>query len=205
MARPRTFEPDDVVGIAMAVFRQNGFRATSIRDLESATGLKAASIYKAFGNKSSLFVAALTQYRADVVARRIETHLRPENGLDGIRTFFSSTYTTEPDPGHGCMIANASLEADEFSDPAKVQLHLGLAEMRGALETQLEYCRGAGEVHSSVDTRLAAGTLLVLYQGQLGMMRTQDAHVEIDINFDNVVVAVLDQLKRNQTSQERTQ
>lgn len=63
------------------------FDATSVRDLELATGLKAPSIYKAFGSKSGLFEAVLDRYCRDVVDRRVSEHLRPECGLAGIRSF----------------------------------------------------------------------------------------------------------------------
>lgn len=195
MARPRTFQPDDVIQSAMECFRQRGYQATSIRDLESATGLKAASLYHAFGNKSALFETALARYRDDVVSRRIHTHLRPELGLSGIREFFSSTYTTEPAPENGCLIANAALESNELSEPAREQVHRGLSEMQAALKTQLEHCISIGEIHPSLDVRASAGALIILYQGQLTLLRSRDPR--LDINFDNVVTTVLNQFALN--------
>jgi len=200
MARPRTFEPDEVVAAAMICFREHGYQATSIRDLETATGLKAASLYKAFGNKASLFETALAHYRLEVVQRRIGTHLRHENGLAGIASLFSSTYLTEASPWHGCMIANSSLESEALDAAANAQLRLGLSEIRDALKAQLDHCVAIGEVDSSLDTAVGAEMLLVLYQGQLGLMRLGGTGIGID--FDSLVASALDQLRSQTNTQQ---
>lgn len=60
MARPRTFDYDDVVRRSAAVFRAFGYNGASVDDLVAATKLQRGSLYKAFGSKLGIFVAALT-------------------------------------------------------------------------------------------------------------------------------------------------
>lgn len=79
----------------MALFREKGFGGTSVRDLEAATTLKAASLHNAFGNKNALFAAAMDHHCTTVVRDRIDRHLRPGLGLDGLRAFFASTYAPD--------------------------------------------------------------------------------------------------------------
>ena len=57
--RPRAFEADVVLGLASERFRAGGFSATSLDDLAEATGLNRPSLYSAFGDKRSLYLAAL--------------------------------------------------------------------------------------------------------------------------------------------------
>lgn len=56
MARPRKFDELEVVEIAMSLFAQKGFNATSVDDLVEATGLLRGSLYKAFGSKLKIFL-----------------------------------------------------------------------------------------------------------------------------------------------------
>ena len=47
---------------AALVFWRHGFEATSIQDLEEATGLGRGSLYNSFGDKAALFRAVLARY-----------------------------------------------------------------------------------------------------------------------------------------------
>lgn len=59
MARPRTFDEEDVIHLAAEVFGRLGFNGGSIDDLLVATGLQRGSLYKAFGSKRNLFAKVL--------------------------------------------------------------------------------------------------------------------------------------------------
>ncbi len=59
MGRNRSFNESEVVDLAAKQFLATGYEATSIDDLVAATGLHRGSLYKAFGSKRGLFVAAL--------------------------------------------------------------------------------------------------------------------------------------------------
>ena len=64
MARPRSFDADVVLDKAGEAFRSKGYEATSVEYLERVTGLRRASLYGAFHDKHSLFLAALKRYAA---------------------------------------------------------------------------------------------------------------------------------------------
>ena len=69
--RPRQFDIEDAVGDAMNVFWTRGYHATSLTDLLDVTGLSRGSLYKAFGDKKSLFLKAMDRY-AEAGLRGIE-------------------------------------------------------------------------------------------------------------------------------------
>jgi TetR/AcrR family transcriptional regulator, transcriptional repressor for nem operon len=191
IARPRIVELDEVVVAAMACFREHGYDATSVRDLELATGLKAPSIYKAFGSKAGLFEAALDRYRRDVVDRRVNEHLRPDLGLSGIRSFFTSTYSVEPLPSHGCLLTNSAIEFSMIEQCAQRKVTRGLRAIREALGAQLHTARATGDLPSSLDIDSAADVLLVLYEGMLTLARTGRT---MKVDFDRVIDATLQHL-----------
>ena len=64
--RPRTFDRDEALKKAMYVFWEKGYEGTSMADLIESIGMKAPSIYAAFGNKDALFREAVELYKGQV-------------------------------------------------------------------------------------------------------------------------------------------
>lgn len=64
MARPRTFDSDEVLDKAMAVFWRLGYDGASMAELTKAMDLNSTSIYAAYGSKRELFQAVLDRYDA---------------------------------------------------------------------------------------------------------------------------------------------
>src|SRR5260370_32921723 len=62
--RPRAFDEEEVLDVAMRLFWDHGFDGTSMSDLTEAMGINRRSAYAAFGNKEPLFPAALERYLA---------------------------------------------------------------------------------------------------------------------------------------------
>ncbi len=61
MARAQ-FDRDEVIDKSIDLFWENGFSASSMKEVVKTTGLKPGSIYLAFGNKEGLFREALVRY-----------------------------------------------------------------------------------------------------------------------------------------------
>ncbi len=60
--RPRTFDRDEALKKAMYIFWEKGYEGTSMTDLIGSIGMKAPSIYAAFGNKDELFREVVSHY-----------------------------------------------------------------------------------------------------------------------------------------------
>ena len=71
MARPREFDEGAVVDAAVLCFWRQGYEATSVKDLVERTGITAASLYNAFGDKRGIYRKALDHYVEGGVADRI--------------------------------------------------------------------------------------------------------------------------------------
>src|ERR1700675_3846645 len=64
MGRPREFDTDAAMEKAMRLFWAKGYEGTSVADLTGTLGISRPSLYAAFGDKQSLFRAALERYAA---------------------------------------------------------------------------------------------------------------------------------------------
>lgn len=142
MARPRSFCEQEVISAAMNAFWQHGYEATSMCDLESATGLKRISIYNAFGDKEGMFLAALDMYSEQGKAMLEETV--PEAGLSGITMLFSRLVeegTPESPNQCGCLMVNALLDVHKATPAVKERLLKFREIVTNAFRTALHNAR----------------------------------------------------------------
>jgi TetR/AcrR family transcriptional regulator, transcriptional repressor for nem operon len=170
MGRTRDYDEDSVLTGAMHAFRRLGYAGASIRDLETATGLKSGSIYNSFGDKAGLFDAAFAHYNEAVLQRRIDKFAPAERGLGGLRKLFL-TLLQEPDGANlGCLITNSAVELGGGG-----KQHPGVRQGLHVLETtflrRLTAARAEGALPAGFDAGATATRLLALYQGILVLVR----------------------------------
>jgi TetR/AcrR family transcriptional repressor of nem operon len=85
VGRPRQFDEAEVLDAAIQAFWAKGYEATSMADLLEVTGLHKGSLYQAFGDKHTLFVAALRRYLEGMRSRKNVLLRETESPLEGIR------------------------------------------------------------------------------------------------------------------------
>lgn len=121
VSRTRAFDTDAVLDAAVGAFWRRGYEATSLADLEEATGLSRSSLYQAFDSKHGLFTAALERYRLTNIDPALAAMEAPGAGADALHGYFTILATTlRSDPGlavRGCLIVNAMTERGGH-DPA---------------------------------------------------------------------------------------
>lgn len=111
MARPREFDEEKVLVLAVEHFWEHGYEATSIRDLAQAMGLTTASIYNAFGDKRAVYRKALDFYvERSFVDRVGRFETRPPR--QAIEAFFEEIIERSlgDSKRKGCMLVNSALE-----------------------------------------------------------------------------------------------
>ena len=114
MARPREFDTEEVLDQILLIFLENGWQQTSMRHLESSTGVKQVSLYNAFGNKEALFLTAFDQWAKQ--AADAQDRFMKGNGIDGIARFVKAIVRNDsplPIPQCGCLAVNTALVARE--------------------------------------------------------------------------------------------
>jgi TetR/AcrR family transcriptional repressor of nem operon len=112
VARPRSYERENVLAAAEQTFWTGGFLATGIDQLERTTGLGRSSLYLAFGSKQALFQAALTHYEDSFISPRLARVEAPGAGLKEVAAFFSGLALDFRDPAsqRGCLLVNSITE-----------------------------------------------------------------------------------------------
>jgi TetR/AcrR family transcriptional repressor of nem operon len=156
MARPREFDEGVVLDAAVLCFWSRGYEATSIKDLVETTGIAAASLYNAFGDKRAIYEKALDRYVDGSVAGRIRRceALAPRQAIDAF--FEEILQRSLGDRGRkGCMLVNAALEVAPH-DPAFRKI---VSEVLAHIEAFFLSCVKAGQADNTISRSLPAETL----------------------------------------------
>jgi TetR/AcrR family transcriptional regulator, transcriptional repressor for nem operon len=164
MARPREFDEGAVLDAAVLCFWRQGYEATSVRDLVAQTGITAASLYNAFGDKRSLYQKALDHYVEAGVADRIRRceALPPRQAIE---VFFEEIVkrSINDRDRKGCMLVNAALDVAPH-DPAFRKV---VATVLVSIEAFFLACVRAGQADGTITQSLPAETLA---QNLLGVL-----------------------------------
>lgn len=176
MARPKSFNKEQVLEAAMKVFWKQGFDATSMKDLEFATQLTPGSIYHEFGSKVGLFEHALNYYVDAVMQYRVHRYLvKSEEPVQCIRDFVVSSFKGVPKEveGDACMLVNTATELGVSNVAISRVVKRGFSVIERGLHKQLLLAQSAKKVRADLDCEVAARQLVFLMSGLLVASKNQ--------------------------------
>ena len=110
VGRPRSFDREDGVSVALDEFWRHGFDATSIAELTRAMGIAPPSLYAAYGDKRRLFDEAAAHY-VERFRRGIDDSLAAPTAREGVATLLRLTAEVQTAPGRppGCLVLSEPL------------------------------------------------------------------------------------------------
>ena len=105
--RPRSFDRDKALDVAVEQFWRNGYEETTVATLTKAMGISPPSLYAAFGDKEQLFVEASECY-ASCNLDELDAALGVPGTRESIAGLFghiATVYTDDASP-LGCFVMN---------------------------------------------------------------------------------------------------
>ncbi|MGA0532795.1 TetR/AcrR family transcriptional regulator [Hansschlegelia sp. KR7-227] len=155
-----------MIDAAVRCFWSRGFEATSIKELTARTGLTAASLYNAYGDKRGLFRTALDRYVEDSIGARIRRceALPPQ---EGIRAFFDDILarSLEDREGKGCMLVNSALEVAPHDPEFRDAIAAVLLRLEGFFVGRIRAGQAAATITSAMSADVLARHLLGVLMG----------------------------------------
>ena len=115
MGRPKNFSREEVLEKAIPVFWKHGFAATSLQELEQATGVNKSGLYTEFRDKEDLFVACLRHYLESQGKRGLLT--KEPLGWKNVETFLKHGPLNQGEQ-QGCFSVNSMREFAILPDEA---------------------------------------------------------------------------------------
>src|ERR1700761_7888625 len=152
--RPRAYEPDVALAKALALFRKDGFAATSLDDLSAATGMNRPSLYGAFGDKRELYIKSYQRYRNDARAAMVDIFRNEQPLRERLQRIYAialDIYVSGESGPRGCFtVMTAASEA--VSDPViRAMVLEGFVELDKAFAVCFRRAKEKGELSESAD------------------------------------------------------
>jgi TetR/AcrR family transcriptional repressor of nem operon len=165
MGRPRSYDERRVVAEAERAFWAHGYAATSIEEIEAATGVNRSSLYHAFGTKEGLFDASLSAYIADVTDALFRPVEAPGAGLAQAAGYFAAVAGRFERRGaqRGCLLVNTLAERAGRDPGFAAQAAEFIARFEAAFSNALAASVAAGAMDANVAAdraRMLAATTL---------------------------------------------
>ncbi|MEC7289412.1 MAG: TetR/AcrR family transcriptional regulator [Pseudomonadota bacterium] len=145
--RPATIDTSVAMRSLVELFRSKGYAAVSLDDLSNATGLSRPSLYRAFGNKLSMYIGAMDAFGDQVAESAVPAMLADGSLEQAVSGFFDamlSIYYRDSDIAPGCLVFGTAPSAAE---EAQIQARLddGIKQldelMRGRIRQAGISCR----------------------------------------------------------------
>ena len=157
--RPRAYQPDVALGKALDLFRKDGFAATSLDDLSTATGMNRPSLYGAFGDKRELYIKSHQRYSDDARAAMIDifrAELPIRQRLERIYGVALGIYLSGEAGPRGCFTVMTAASEAIFDPEIRSLVQEGFTELDKAFAACFRLAREKGELAASTDARALA-------------------------------------------------
>jgi TetR/AcrR family transcriptional repressor of nem operon len=170
VARLREFDIDEVMEAVINAFWERGYEATSLADLMAVTGLQKGSLYKAFGDKRSLFLKALQAYLDRQYSLIRETLSQPDP-QQAIATMFHFLADSTSRASKGCFAVNSLMELAPHDSEVANMLEYQYSRMGKLLEKAIAQGQKAGVFRQDLSAQQLRQLLLVTANGTLASSR----------------------------------
>lgn len=165
MGRPREFDVDKALDLALHVFWRKGYEGTSMSDLTDAMGITKPSLYAAFGNKEELFRKALDRY-LDGPGSYYQAGLQQPTAREVVEHVLYGAAEAMSDPSNpGCLAVQGALCCGETAETIKQELAARRAKTEEDLRNRLVRSVAEGDLPAHLDAGDLARYVSAILQG----------------------------------------
>lgn len=174
--RPRNFDADAALEKALAVFLRLGYDATSLDDLTEAMGINRPSLYAAFGNKASLYNAALQLYAAKGMEQMLAELRAAGDPVTGLQHFIRGLAKRITSGCGECLVTASAAQCatGREADDLKIAsvTHGVVEDIARQLSAYFDAAKKLGRLQKRTDSEALAHYVAGLSQGLTTFGRT---------------------------------
>ena len=163
------------------LFNTQGYQATSISDITSATGYTKGAIYRHFKSKASLekeTLFHLSQRMFEELGGRIRCASTAGDKLRAVVRYFES-YVTKPVLKGGCPLMNAAIEADDTNPPLRKEALKILDILHDSLIKVLRNGIRYKQIKADTDVEYYATLIIASLEGAIMMSKLRGDNRDI--------------------------
>ena len=144
---------DEILSTAAGLFATTGYTKTSMRDVASASGILAGSLYHHFESKEAIAVELVENYHADLVEAERRFGLADTDPLTALRQFTREIAAVSF--RHAAAVQIRMFDAPSTASPSlKTVIHADPASLGRRWRTLISATVGDGAIRPEVDPRL---------------------------------------------------
>ncbi len=163
------------------LFNTQGYKATSISDITSATGFTKGAIYRHFENKAVLekeTLFHLSTVMFEILRERIRCQKTAGDKLRAIFRYFES-YISNPEVKGGCPLLNAAIEADDTNPVLRREALKILDILRESVIAILKNGIRYQQIRKDTDTEYYATIIIASLEGAIMMSKLRGNNHDI--------------------------
>jgi len=164
--RPRTFDKAEALDTALKLFWRHGYEGTSVAMLADAIGVNMPSLYAAFGNKESLFLACIARY-GELNGKIYHESFKKETAREVARSILEgeAELVTRRGTPDGCLMVQGALA----TSPESESVRKTMAGLRGRAEAwmaeRFQKATDEGDLPPDADPEALACYLMTVNSG----------------------------------------
>ncbi|MEM8985553.1 MAG: TetR/AcrR family transcriptional regulator [Pseudomonadota bacterium] len=163
MSEPK-LNTSEVIAVASQLFWRDGYDGVSIDDVVQETGFNRYALYRAFGGKRDLFIAALDAYHQKGRALVMEAMADPN--LTAFEALGSAISLKMKDDGMfaaGCLLCTTAVELAAHDEDVSRRVLGYFSEMKGMLGAVMARAQAEGELAPGRDSSEAAEVMFSIF------------------------------------------
>jgi AcrR family transcriptional regulator len=165
LGRPREFDTDTALDLALHVFWRKGYEGASMADLTEAMGITKPSLYAAFGNKEDLFRKALDRY-VDGPGGYFRTGLEKATAREAVEHILYESVEAVTDPRNpGCLAVQGALCCGDAAETIKQELMARRSKSEDDLRLRFTRALAEGDLPADADAGDLARYVSAILQG----------------------------------------
>jgi AcrR family transcriptional regulator len=166
MGRPREFDVDKALDLALQVFWSKGYEGASMADLTETMGITKPSLYAAFGNKEELFRKTLDRY-VDGPGGYVQVALAKPTIRAVVEHLLYGAADAVSDPDHppGCLAVQGALSCGDAAESIKQELMARRATGEEDLRKRFERAIAEHDLPAGSDAADLARYISAILQG----------------------------------------
>jgi AcrR family transcriptional regulator len=157
--RPRNYDPDQALWLALEKFWEGGFAATSLDALASSTGMNRPSLYAAFGDKKALYLKTLDRFAAEMRTAVLQGLFENKQIADALMQFYQGAievYLGGAGCPRGCYILSTAPAEAITDEDVRGMLNQILLELDAGIEARLKQAQADGQLAPGANTATLA-------------------------------------------------
>lgn len=189
--RPRGFDEAATRDAIQKVFWTQGFAATSLDDISTATGLHKPSLYGAFGNKQAMFADS---FRAFLRARgeAMTAALAKPKLRDALSAHFAgiTELYTNSETARGCFLASTAVPMAATDAAVAERIRRSMEIQEAAFLARMDQGAADGELTPGLDPQSATDLVLGTQLRLSVLARSGESKARLELLWRRVVDAV---------------